>query len=389
MPFTGKATFTAGTDLPELVEDVSQLVGIVSPFETPLLDLIGDSRTAATSTIHEWLEDALLPNTDTINQTSYSPDAANATAITVVNGARFKVGDQVRPDGLREIMFVTGVSGNVLTVVRRYGGTTGGSLANGMRLFIVGNAALEGDDRPATQYTNRTRKRNYTQIFTAGVEVSGSMRASRLHAVGDEVNFQKQERMRELLRDLENSVINGVAAATNPQGSSSVRRTMNGLLPSITTNAFTPGSGGFPSGGGAGTQLNETLINTALRTIWEQSAGRVDTIVCGGAQKRRINELLSGMRFYSGMDTKVNARISVYESDFGVCKVLLCRSMPADTIALIDSSRLQVMPLAGRSFHYKPLAATGDSEVGMVLGEYTLEIKNENAHGLIRGLSTT
>ena len=62
--------------------------------------------------------------------------------------------------------------------------------------------------------------------------------------------------------------------------------------------------------------------------------------------------------------------------------------MPADSILLLDSSRIGVLPLMGRSFHYKPLASTGDSEVGMVLGEYTLELKNENAHGLIRGLAT-
>lgn len=60
MPFTGKATFTAGTDLPELVDDVSDVIGIVSPFETPLLDHIGDPKHAASSTIHEWIEDALV-----------------------------------------------------------------------------------------------------------------------------------------------------------------------------------------------------------------------------------------------------------------------------------------------------------------------------------------
>ena len=40
------------------------------------------------------------------------------------------------------------------------------------------------------------------------------------------------------------------------------------------------------------------------------------------------------------------------------------------------------------SFHYKPLASTGDFETGEVLGEYTLELRNENAHGIIRGLKT-
>jgi hypothetical protein len=60
MAFTGKSTFTAGSDLPELLEDVSDIVGIVSPFETPLLDHLGDAKRPALSTVHEWIEDALV-----------------------------------------------------------------------------------------------------------------------------------------------------------------------------------------------------------------------------------------------------------------------------------------------------------------------------------------
>jgi hypothetical protein len=46
-----------------------------------------------------------------------------------------------------------------------------------------------------------------------------------------------------------------------------------------------------------------------------------------------------------------------------------------------------VMPLRGRSFHYRPLAATGDAIDGQLVGEYTLQFKNEAGHGLIRGLT--
>ena len=80
--------------------------------------------------------------------------------------------------------------------------------------------------------------------------------------------------------------------------------------------------------------------------------------------------------------------MNFYESDFGVCRVVVSRWVPSDTVFLLDSSRLQVMPLQGRSFHYKPLSATGDSIEGQLVGEYTLECKNEAAHGVIRGLST-
>ena len=388
MPFTGKATYNAGADLPELVEDVSDIISLVSPFETPLLDHLGDPTRPALSTIHEWLEDTLLPNTDTVNQTTFTPNATDATAITVTNGSRFKPGDQVRPDGAREIFIVNSVSGNVLTVTRRYGGTAGSVLANGQRVLILGNAALEGDDRPITQFTNRVRKRNYTQIFTASVEVSGSVRASRVYGIGEEIDYQKQERTRELLRDLENCVINGIAAATNPQGTSTVRRSMNGIIASLTTNVFTPGQGGIPAGLGTGATLSEPVLNAALRQIWEQSAGTIDTIVVGGLQKRRFNELLLASRLYRGDDTRLRTQVQLYESDFGVQRVIMCRWMPADSMLLLDSSRLTVLPLAGRSFQFKPLSSPGDSEVGMMVGEYTLEVRNENAHGLIRGLST-
>ena len=389
MPFTGKATFTAGTDLPELVEDVSDVIGIVSPHETPLLDLLGDPARPAHSTIHEWLEDALLPNVDSVNQTSFTPNATDATAITVANGARFRVGDQVRPDGSREIMLVTAVAGNVLTVVRRYGGTTGVALTNALKLLILGNAALEGDDRPATQLTSRARKRNYTQIFSSSVEVSGSMRAARGYGVADEIDFQKQERLRELLRDLENCVINGIAPAANPQGSATVRRTLNGIIPFISTNEFTPGSGGVPAGGGSGDALDEPMLNACLRLIWEQSAGSIDTILVGGAQKRQINSFLANGRLYAASTDRFTNQVGVYESDFGIQRVVLSRWVPADSVVFLDSSRIQVMPLQGRSFHYKPLAASGDSDTGMVLGEYTLEFKNENAHAILRGLATS
>jgi hypothetical protein len=43
--------------------------------------------------------------------------------------------------------------------------------------------------------------------------------------------------------------------------------------------------------------------------------------------------------------------------------------------------------LSGRSFQFKPLAQTGDAIAGQVLGEYTLEMRNENAHAVIRGLN--
>ncbi|MCX5688989.1 MAG: DUF5309 family protein [Planctomycetota bacterium] len=388
MGFFGKATYNAGSDLPELVEDVSDLISIVSPFETPLLDRLGDSRNPATNTVHEWIEDTLLPNADTINQTTFTPNAQDATLITVTNGSRFQVGDMLRPGNAAEVMLVTGIVANTLTVIRRYGGTPASALANGLRISILGNPAIEGADATSARFTNRSRRQNYSQIFAATVEVTGTMQAIKARGIADEFEYQKSERLRELLRDLENCVINGTAPVSQPQGSPTTRRTMNGIIRSIQTNQFTPGQGGFPAGGGAGAELNENLINTALRQVWEQSSSRVDTILVNGAQKRRINQFISSTsRHYAPGDRKLSELVSIYESDFGACNLILSRWVPADTVLMIDSTRISVMPLIGRSFHFKQLATTGDAVSGQVLGEYTMEMRNESAHGLIRGLT--
>ena len=384
MAFTGKATYSAGTALPELAEDVSDLIGIVSPYETPLLDALGDPLRAATSTHHEWLEDELLPNKDSIDDSSISSPSTE-TDFDVANGSRFRVGDQIQVEGSQELMLVTAVSTDTLTVVRGYAGTTAEDLVDGQVINILGNASLEGADKPAVRFSNRSRCGNYTQIFASTVEVSGTDIAAGQLGLSDEMDYQKQERLRELIRDLENTVVNGGEPSSNAQGSGSVRRTMKGIVQHLSSNVFATGDSGFPSGN----DLDEAKINYVLRKIWESSNGNVDLVVVGGFQKRKINAFLSASRAYGAADTTYRDMVSVYESDFGVCRIITTRWMPLDAALLVDSSRVNVLPLAGRSFHFKPLASSGDYECGELIGEYTVELKNEAAHGLIRGLSSS
>ena len=384
MAFTGKATYSAGTTLPELAEDVSDLIGIISPYETPLLDALGDPMRDATSTHHEWLEDELLPNKDAINDSTYTDPAAD-TDFVVDNGSRFRVGDQIQVEGSEELMLVTGINSDTLTVVRGYAGTNPEDLADNQVINILGNAALEGDDKPDARFTNRIRCGNYTQIFTASVEVSGTDIAASQLGLSDELDFQKQERLRELIRDLENTVINGGKPTSNPEGSGSVRRSMKGIIPHLASNVFHTGDSGFPSGTG----LDETKVNYVLREIWKISNGNVDLIVVGGFQKRQINAFCADSRTYAANDTTFTNMVSVYESDFGICRIVTSRWIPQDAALFLDSSRISVLPLAGRSFHFKPLASSGDYECGELIGEYTVELKNEAAHGLVRDLSTS
>ena len=383
MAFTGKATYTAGVNLPELAEDVADLIGIVSPYETPLLDAVGDPMREATSTHHEWLEDELLPNKDMVDDASIA-NPLTESSFDVANGNRFRIGDQIQVEGASELMLVKAVAGDTLTVVRGYAGTTSEELMDGQVLNIIGNAALEGDDKPATRFTNRIRCGNYTQIFTAAVEVSGTDAAASQLGLPDELDYQKQERLRELVRDLENTVINGGQPSANPQGSGDVRRTMKGIIAHLATHIYRPGDDGFPTGTG----LDEEKLNFVLRRVWEASSGKVDLIVVNGFQKRKINGFVAANRSFGPADATYRDNVDYYESDFGICRIVTSRWMPQDAVLMLDSSRVSMLPLAGRSFHFKPLATSGDYECGELIGEYTLDLRNEAAHGLIRGLAT-
>ncbi|MEM8875866.1 MAG: DUF5309 family protein, partial [Planctomycetota bacterium] len=313
MAFTGKATYDAGTALPEIAEDVSDLVAIASPHDTPLLDALGEAKRPGRSTIHEWLEDTLLPNFGTVDE-----DTGGAT-ISVADSTPFRVGDQLRLNDTASMFLVTAIDSSTdeLTVDRGFAGTPSVTASEEDVLHIVGNAALEGDDADAARFTTRSRKSNVMQIFASTIEISGSELAVNHLGVRDELDYQKAQRLRELMRDLENSVING--HGTDAVGNDTVRRSFKGLRQSITSNVFTPGVNSFP----ADTTLTEEQLNLALRGIWEQSAGNVDLIVVGGTEKRAINGFMTANRNFAAGAETFKDRVATYESDFGVCRVVL------------------------------------------------------------------
>ena len=380
MAFTGKATYDAGSTFPELAEDVSELVGIISPYDTPLLDAIGNSPYPAQSTHHEWLEDQLLPNTDLIASGTYT---SSSTKITVTHPTYFRVGDLIQIENDEEVMQVTAVNTSDIDVVRGYGSTNAGTaLAAQAKIIIIGHSALEGEDASTAAYENRVRKSNYTQIFTETVMISGTQNAVKLQGIDAEFDYQLQNRLRELLRSLEQTVISGFKASSDPYGSDSVRRTMGGIL------EFISGSNAVVADASAAA-LTEDILNNQLKALWEKG-GSPNAIVVNGFQKRKISGF-AGTRQYEPEDKTFRNVIEYYESDFGLQRVILSRWVPQDKVLLLDLRKIRVLPLQNRSFHVKSLSESGDYRKAQLIGEYTLEILNagEGGHGYIKNCATS
>lgn len=370
MAYTGKATYD---DSDSMFEDVSDLVTLNSPRETPFLDFIGNPERPVTQTKHEWLEDSLNAYSDTAAEAM----DASETGLDVTDGTKFLAGDIIMQD--YELMSVSSISTNTLTVVRGYGSSTAATHSDATTVYIVARPALEGGDAPTAANTNRSRLSNYTQIFTRAVDVSGTVNSSSQIGGFKEYEHQKEVRLIECMRELELSTINGSKASSTPQGSDTVRRTMQGLKYFCSTNVNNASSA----------TLTESLWRGYLRSAWDNGAQDMDFALVPAFQKSLISGFKQAATRWDEGAKKHSVVTDFYESDFGTIKLILCRWLHPSQIIIGSSKNIQVMPLQGRSFFHKPLAQSGDYEKGQVIGEYTMEVRNEASHALIHTLATS
>jgi hypothetical protein len=358
-----------------IAEDVGDFVSIISPSETPFLDALDQAPRAASNVLHEWLEDALSPNTIVASSNVGSVTGADNIGIAGGAAAFLQVGaileSPITVNGEREKMQITAINGNTIVVARAQGGTAPSSFGAGQSLFVIVDAALEGADVVDDTSRPRLRKNNYVQPIKKDIIISGTSRAvTNLGGVGDEMNLQIAKKTREFVRDLEKVAIRGVTLG-NTVGSASAYRTMDGLRKRITTNVRSIGT------------LTESWLGNLTQDCWDQGGVDSTLIVCGAAAKRQIDSFNTATRRQTNTDRGLVVIVDVYENAFGTFRTLLSRWMPSPEVIVTSPRRVRMTNLQGRSTQYQPVGKTGDSDKGMVLGEYTLEVLNEE--GMSRG----
>lgn len=192
--------------------------------------------------------------------------------------------------------------------------------------------------------------------------------------VSSELNYQIVSRSREILRDLERAVIRSTLSATT-LGSSTAYRSMKGLWSSIETNQATYDAG----------DITATVVNGWIRQAWDNGARDLNLMIVGKDAKDEIDGLLETQKQVvqgSAQDTNVKVMVETFESTYGVLNIQLNRWMKPDAVIITSTNRVKVLPLKGRSFRFQNIAPTGDATKGMLLGEYTMEVWNEE--GMVR-----
>jgi hypothetical protein len=358
----------------EFLDLSNELAEIIRRDNTAFISRIGISG-AATETLHSWMEDKLNSNISISLATADGVLAGtgNDTSLTVAasEGSKFPIGTLFKDmaAGKTEVMQVADRSSDVLTIVRGYGSTSEEAHGTGTTAFnilIIARTQQEGQDAPADESVVRSKVSNYTQIFQKGINISHTMRSVMQAGVADEFTFQVARRLMEIMRELDNSVINGIKSGS--QGSDTVYRSMGGILEfasqatgntTTTTEALTP-----------------TVLNNMCKQIWDDG-GYPNFVLVSGKQKRAISQFDQAYRKSSYDTTTVGYTVDKFISDLGfMLDVIVDPWMPDDTIVVGDLGKVKVLPLVNDSMRAEDLAKTGRSSKAQVTGQYTAEFRN-------------
>ena len=194
------------------------------------------SKPAKQTTVR-WMEDEPVPYWDQIN--NGAGYASGITALTVDNGSYFQVGNLVKVVRTDEVMRVTGVVGNVLTVTRGYIGSAAAIVDNDY-LLNLSTAEMEGDNAPEAQSTLKVEKTNHVQIVRTPVHITETNMAVD-HYHGDELAYQRRKAAEAHARRWEEILLHGRKKEDTSTAAKPIRAA-GGIDEHITTNVFDAGS---------------------------------------------------------------------------------------------------------------------------------------------------
>ncbi len=323
-------------------------------------------------TKYEWLEDVFSPQVDAIDGAELTSDTT-LTEMTVDNGAYFQIGDVIRVDA--ELMWVSAVASDVLTVTRGHAGTQATHADNAV-ITVVGRQRLEGAAAGDGAYTEPSTGVNYSSIFQKTIEISRSNALLQQYGINNVVDREIDKIMDENMRLLNRSFYTGAVKA----GSASTPRGAGGLDDFVSTNATAS----------ADAALTRKNIEDQLAAAWD-AGGEPDLILCDGWGKRKIASFYEGFVRTERSESVGGVSIDVVTMPLGMTvSVAADRYCPAGYMFIVDRNYAGGITLD--PFFYEELGKskdTADGGYGQVVGEYGFVCAYETAHAKITGYSVT
>lgn len=353
--------------------DMDEAVDILTPDDVPLQALLSTDTTIQTKV--EWMEEALMPQAVTVDDASVSGAGTSGDPwvfdVTAGEGSELRVGDLLWKRGAASTVqyLVTAISTDAVSVTAFAGNSTAPADEN--VLEIVGQYRDEGADPPDPRSLERVEKYNLTQIFQEAVEATRTARkrgsGGGLWGQRDPYDHEVMKKFRELAIRFERLLIHGQRVVS----SDAKKRSMGGLFYYISTNSA------------SNTKANSGVaLNTLLRSLYDTAGGGRYVLVASPAVKAAISANIDPtLRRNSYESRRGGYVVDVFMSDFGEVEIIPDRHMPTTKALALDVSRIDVVNFD--PFFHELLAQTGDGDNGHIVGEKSLRVKDEKAHGIL------
>jgi hypothetical protein len=373
-----KSTYSATVNAKRIIADAIKLI---DPVDTPLLVALGGFDSARSKfevrgngTKIEWLEDQYNALSDVAAQGTTI--TTNTTTLTVTDASIFQDGYVIKIDDEYMVVSSADPVANTLTVYSRAFGGTNATHVTTSTVYIVGMARLEGDDADYVGVQALSAPYNYTSIFQQAIKITGTEDVIDEYGYDSAFAYEAGKKMPQLARLVELQIFNGIRAV----GSATAPRSMGGIPTFITTS-----TGNSVNAGGA---IAKSDIDNLAEFIL-LDGGHPDLFVCHPSIANDVRALLDTSSFVNV--TQENTMfgmmpITRLNTQYGSLRLVEDRWCPLATAYMLDSGRIGLYEL--RPFHWHPLAVTGDSRKAEVVGELSLAVGNENAHGTIYGLTS-
>lgn len=234
---------------------------------------------------------------------------------------------------------------------------------------------LEGFAFTSDTLSGISRLTNYVEILAEQVTVSDSLRWMNQVGTKDEYRRQMMKAAKQLAIRMENRLW---STATGVSGTSAAAPQIKAIMPWITTNTDTAT---------ADRTLTTSIFNGVLQNIYTQG-GEQDTVYCAPSRVGNLVNLVNtnyGDRNLPGAGGRLEEFIKVYVNDFGTLKVKLSRDIDTGSYAIIEHGRWALA--WGQRPTTVQIAKDGYRTSAMMVAEYTLEARAENASGKVEDIS--
>jgi len=370
-------------DLAALLNDkvINDAFEIARSSRTGILSTVamGGARQAYEGYKMGWLD----MRVDATSSTTTAQALAAATTIAVADGTKFRAGMTASPAGSDEVVLITAVSGNNLTVVRGFGSTTAADIASGSVLTIDSVGREENSTAQNDGIFQPDPLENYFQTMDTAVEFSRRALATLQLGNTNDLTFQLAERIKQLTTQLDRALVRG-RKATATVGANTVTYT-GGL------RYFLDQAGAIKTNNSAAA-LTLDAIN-ALNAEIVSRGGTSNSIAVGIKQARKLHDLISAN--YNSQ------RLADWQADAGsvltlpsdlplvgnVTNIVIDTNLNDSELVVFDSGMISVVPMASGNANaagnWRTVDATLPGQDGQrtrIIGDFAMEIRQSKTH---------